>query len=385
MELVLKPQVLQWARQRASLQPGDLADKLRLPVERVAEWEQSGRITFSLAKKLAQVTRTAEGHLYLQEPPEDRLPIPDFRTVGDAPVRRPSPDLLETVYSMQRRQDWMHDFLVEEGEAALPFVASATLDSRPDEVAASMRKVLGVADGWAREEKTWTEALMHLRQRIEAAGVLITINGVVGNNVYRKLSADEFRGFALVDSHAPLVFINGTDFKGAQMFTFIHELAHIWLGQEGVSNFDALHPAPAQIELWCNAVAAEFLVPAREVREAWPAAQRMEEPYQYLAGRFKVSTIVAARRVLDLGLATRDEFMSFYRFYRDDERRKAARSATGGNFWANQNVRVGQRFGSAVVVAAREGRLLYREAYQLTGLSGSTFDRFAETLGFRVR
>jgi Zn-dependent peptidase ImmA (M78 family) len=226
---------------------------------------------------------------------------------------------------------------------------------------------------------------MHLRQRIEAAGVLITINGVVGNNVYRKLSADEFRGFALVDSHAPLVFINGTDFKGAQMFTFIHELAHIWLGQEGVSNFDALHPAPAQIELWCNAVAAEFLVPAREVREAWPAAQRMEEPYQYLAGRFKVSTIVAARRVLDLGLATRDEFMSFYRFYRDDERRKAARSATGGNFWANQNVRVGQRFGSAVVVAAREGRLLYREAYQLTGLSGSTFDRFAETLGFRVR
>ena len=226
---------------------------------------------------------------------------------------------------------------------------------------------------------------MHLRQRVEGAGILIVVNGVVGNNVHRKLKPDEFRGFVLCDAHAPLVFINGADFRAAQMFTLAHELAHVWSGQDGVSNYEALQPPRDRVERWCNAVAAEFLIPARELSQCWGSAQGAEEPYQYLAGRFKVSTVVAARRVLDLGLATREDFFDFWRSYQEDERRRRARASTGGNFWNTQNVRIGQRFGAAVVRAAREGRLLYREAYQLTGLYGRTFDRFAETLGFRLR
>jgi Zn-dependent peptidase ImmA (M78 family) len=386
MNLSLKPKVSQWARERAGLDAAALAKKVggNATAERITQWEQTGQLTFTQAKRLAHVTRTPEGFLYLPEPPDDRLPIPDFRTVGDAPVRRPSPDLLDTVQMMQRRQAWMRDFLIEEGEPPLPFVGSATLASQPEQVATDVCKTLGFAEGWAKEENTWTEALMHFRQRIEGAGVLIVVNGIVGNNVYRKLSPDEFRGFVLCDPYAPMVFINGADFKAAQMFTFAHELAHLWIGQDGVSNFEALQPPPDRVEQWCNAVAAEFLVPARELQECWAAAQQAEEPYQFLAGRFKVSSLVAARRALDLGLASREEFFDFYRSYQEDERRKQARPSAGGNFWNTQNVRVGLRFGAAVVRAAREGRLLYREAYQLTGLHGKTFNRFAETLGFRT-
>ena len=386
MNLTLKPKVLRWARERAGLDPAALAKKVggNVTAERVEQWEGTGTLTFTQAKRLAHVTHTPEGFLYLPEPPDDRLPIPDFRTVGDQPVRRPSPDLLDSVQMMQRRQAWMRDFLIEEGEPPLPFVGSATLGTPPEKVALEIRATLGFAGGWAREENTWTEALMHFRQRIEEAGVLIVVNGVVGNNVYRKLSPDEFRGFVLSDPYAPLVFINGADFKAAQMFTFAHELAHLWIGQDGVSNLDALQPPPLRVEQWCNEVAAEFLVPARELRQSWAEAQRAQEPYQFLAGLFKVSSMVAARRALDLGLASRNEFFDFYNSYVNDERRKQARTSTGGNFWNTQGVRVGLRFGAAIVRAAREGRLLYREAYQLTGLHGKTFDRFAETLGFRT-
>jgi Zn-dependent peptidase ImmA (M78 family) len=334
---------------------------------------------------LAQRTYTPFGHLFLTTPPEDNLPIPDFRTLRDAPVQRPSPDLLETVYQMQRRQAWMRDFLVEEGEPALGFIGSATMEQAPERISQDMRRVFGFAEGWAAQERTWTEALMHLRQKIEEVGVLIVFNGVVGNNNRRKLKPDEFRGFALCDSHAPLIFINGADFKAAQMFTLAHELAHLWIGKDGVSNFDPLQPLPNEVEKWCNAVAAEFLVPARELRAVWPQAQRAAEPYQYLAERFKVSVLVAARRVLDLALANRDEFFDFFRAYQEDERRRQMLKPSGGNFWATQNVRIGQRFGAAVVKSAREGKLLYREAYSLTGLSGGTFDRFAEKLGFQPR
>jgi|ERR1700752_1821739 len=144
-----------------------------------------------------------------------------------------------------------------------------------------------------------------------------------------------------------------------------------------------MQPPPIRVEQWCNQVAAEFLVPAAELSEAWEDAKQSKEPYQTLAVRFKVSTIVAARRVLDLGLISKKQFFEFYDGYQKDERRKKeAKKNKGGDFWNTQSVWVGQRFGTAVVRAAKEGRLLYHEAYQLTGLSGKTFDRFAENLGF---
>ena len=149
MNLSLKPRVLRWARERAGLERTALAKKVigKPEASRVKQWEQTGRLTFAQARKLAHATHTPEGFLYLDEPPEDRLPIPDFRTVGDEAVRRPSPDLLDTVYMMQRRQAWMRDFLIEEAEPSLGFVGSSTLESEPQQVAADIREQLGVAGG----------------------------------------------------------------------------------------------------------------------------------------------------------------------------------------------------------------------------------------------
>ena len=381
LQISLRPAVLQWARERVGLNPEELAVKIGIKPDRVSEWETSGKISFSQAEKLAHLTHTPIGFLYLPEPPDDRLPIPDFRTVGDQTLLRPSPDLLDTVQAMQRRQGWMRDELIEDGARPLEFVDSATLDSDPVEVAEAMRTALRLARNWAEAERTWTDALRHLRDQIEEAGVLVVFNGVVGNNTHRKLNPDEFRGFALVDTYAPLVFINGADYKAAQMFTMVHELAHIWAGADGVSNFQDMQPSPNRTERFCNAVAAEFLVPASDLRSAWGQIPQGEAPFDLLARRFKVSSLVAARRALDISLIDRDGFFDFYNAYREDERRRRLRDEGGGSFWNNQNVRIGRRFGAAVVRAVKEGRLLFRDAYLLTGLKGKTFDHFVEALG----
>jgi Zn-dependent peptidase ImmA (M78 family) len=105
-----------------------------------------------------------------------------------------------------------------------------------------------------------------------------------------------------------------------------------------------------------------------------------------LTRRFKVSPIVAARRAADLGLLSRREYLAFYRDYEADERRRReVKDDGGGTFWNSQNVRIGERFGAAVAQAVKEGRLLYRDAYRLTGLRGETFTKFAESLGVRLR
>src|SRR5690606_3963672 len=97
-------------------------------------------------------------------------------------------------------------------EDPLRFVGSARNRPPVEEVAQSIRASLGIDTGWANGYRSWADALRGLRRRIEAAGVVVVINGIVGNNTHRKLDVSEFRGFALVDEYAPLIFVNGADF-----------------------------------------------------------------------------------------------------------------------------------------------------------------------------
>ena len=164
-----------------------------------------------------------------------------------------------------------------------------------------------------------------------------------------------------------------------------HELAHILIGADGVSQFEALQPSDDKIEKFCNAAAAEFLVPEAELRDLWHDASRTRDPYQTIARYFKVSSLVSARRVLDLELIGQPAFFEFYSDYKDTELRETRRGESGGgNFWATQRWRIGPRFGAAVARAVREGRLPYREAYGLTGIRGETFERMPDKLGLAL-
>ena len=376
LKIKLQPHVLRWARERAGFGPVELAGKLQVKPERVLEWETSGEISVAQAGKLAQRTYTPEGYLFLDEPPEDYLPIADFRTVGDRPLGRPSPNLLDTVYTMQSRQAWMREELLSEEADPLQFVGSFDDNADVEEIADGMRYVLRLENDWASRNSSWSASLRQLRNRIEESGVLVFINGIVGNNTHRKLDPEEFRGFALVDEYAPLIFINNADFTSAQMFTLAHELAHIFVGHEGVSNFEALLPSDHAAERFCNSIAAEFLVPHTDLEDLWEAVANDNDPYQQIAREFKVSVVVAARRALDLNLIDRATYFDFYGDYLADERRRKENSPGGGDFWNNQNVRLGRRFSAAIARAVKEGRLLYRDAYALTGLNGRTFERF---------
>lgn len=376
----IRPEMLRWACERAGHELSDLAPKFpNLPA-----WERGDKQpTLKQLEDFSRATRTPLGFLFLPEPPEEALPIPDLRTVKNRPLR-PSPDLLETIHVMQRRQDWLRDERLEGDASPLEFVGNARLNDDPDAVGREMRLAINLGDGWAGAVGTWQEAVSELRRRIEGLGVMAVINGIVGNNTHRKLDVDEFRGFALIDRHAPLIFVNGADAKSAQMFTLAHELAHVWLGPEGegVSGFDGLLPGDNRIERFCDRAAAEFLVPAAEVRELWSNVRRESDAVERVARHFKVSPIVAGRRAMDLRLVDRDTFFKFYDAYTKRERQPA--QAGGGDFYNNQNTRVGEAFATSVIRAAMGGRLSFKEAYALTGLHGGAFQEYARRLGMAL-
>ncbi len=252
-KVTVKPQLIRWARERSGVGLDSMIE--RFP--KFASWESGeAQLTLRQLEDLAKKTLTPLGFFFLSEPPEDKLTIPDFRTAKDEPLRRPSPNLLETVQMMQRRQGWMREYLMDQGEKPLSFVGSASMNASLVEIASKIREVLARVSEWASQHATWTEALRALRHAAEAAGILVAI----------------------------------------------------------------------------------------------------------------------------LGLIARNYFAEFYREYLDDERRKASHRSSGGDFYATQDVRLGRRFAHAVVSAAKEGRLLYRDAYNLTGLYGQTFDRYAKNL-----
>jgi len=373
----IKVSVLRWAFNRSGL----TVDEARKKFGRIDQWlAGESQPTMRQIESLAKATLTPLGFFFLKEPPEERIPIPYFRTLSDRTSSELSVNLLETIYTMQRRQAWMREFLIEEGESQLPFVNTTKVNEQSTLIADRIRRALRLERGWAAQQSTWTEALRVLREAIDNAGVIVSVSGIVNNNTHRKLDPDEFRGFVLVDEYAPLVFVNGVDAKAAQMFTLAHELAHVFFGSSAAFDLRGMQPADDPMEQACNRVAAEFLVPERELSNLWLSLRQAPNPFQAIARQFKVSEVVAARRALDLALIDRNAFFEFYRSYEKAEHRAGKQQTEGGKYYATQKVRIGRLFGVTVVRAAKEGKLLYSDAFRLTGLYGRTFDRFATSL-----
>lgn len=370
--------LITWAYERSRLPREDLTR--RFP--KLDQWEQGEvRPTLKQLTGFANATYTPIGYFFLPEPPLEELPLPDFRTMGDQALRRPSADLLDTIYNCQQRQEWYRDHALVTQEARVAIVGGLSIEVPPAVAGAQMREALNypVRDRGA----TWSAAFKRLTENAENLGVLVMTNGVVGSNTHRRLDPQEFRGFTLIDEYAPLVFINGADTKAAQIFTLAHELAHVWLAQSGVDDLDPVwDPGNGDIERWCNQVAAEFLVPLEEFRDRYRPSQDVTSELDRLASEYKVSTLVILSRVRDAGGLTWEEYRIFYA----DERARvlallAEREATGGNFYNTQPIRTSKRFTRALIASTLEGRTLYRDAFRMLGLKKvATFQELADRL-----
>lgn len=378
LRVVVQPRLFAWARERAGIGVDDLSR--RFP--KLDRWERGEESpTLKQLESFAHATSAPLGYFFLDEPPEERVPLPDLRTMRDGPLGHPSPDLLDTIFQCQERQEWYRDFERVNRAAPLDFVGSLTADSPIERSAAQVREELGF--GIEDRPSTWTDTLRLLAERAEGLGILVMVSGIVGANTHRKLDPREFRGFALVDEYAPLAFVNGADTKAAQIFTLAHELAHVWLGESALSDTEARDVPSDAVEGWCNRMAAELLVPMRAFRDLFDTTAQLQAELERLAKAFKVSTLVVLRRARDAGYLSSDEYPAAYR--RELDRVLALlgeRGGAGGNFYNTQPVRVSKRFARAVITSTLEGQTLYRDALQMLGFKKmATFKELAERLG----
>lgn len=377
MHVDVNHELIRWACKRAGLDT--LIVARRLP--QLPSWEQgSKKPTLKQIERFAKIVHAPVGYLFLTTPPVETLPIPDFRTIGNTHIGHASPDLLETIYLCQQRQEWYRDFSISMRETQCTFVNSVALGDDVKVVADKIRNTLGFDVESRRRLSTWEDALRQFIAQADDAGVLVMVSSVVGSNNRRRLDHQEFRGFALSDDMAPLIFINGADTKSAQMFTLAHELAHIWLGKTGLSDAGPITFPSNDIEKWCNSVAAEILVPIDTLQNEYCAKEELISETGRLARYFKVSTLVILRRIYDADFITMDEFKEAYKDELD--RLFTIIKSGGGNYYLTQPARVSKRFARAIIISTLEGQTLHRDAFQLLGLKKmATFRELGDRLG----
>ncbi|MEZ5721405.1 MAG: ImmA/IrrE family metallo-endopeptidase [Paracoccaceae bacterium] len=368
-------EILSWAAKRSGHTSSSLAEKLSTANERVDAWLEGAELpTFKQAQRLASALQIPFGFLYLPEPPSEQIPTVEFRRLPGV-SNRLSRDVFDLLSDIEFKRDWYRDYRSDEGFEPLEFVGRFQVDDSASHVANDIRRELSrSSNSLFSSRKTYERFLDEFMKAAEKIGVWVMRSGVVGNNTHRTIPVEYLRGFAIADPIVPLVFLNGRDSKSAQIFTFAHELAHLWIGKSSIEFGDLSETIPEgdpQVEKKCNAIAAEVLVPSNEFAQMWSSEETLFAQVDGIAEAFSVSRVVIARRALEQGYVAEDEYREFFASEAKRWAELTTPSAGGGSYYSNIPARNGRTFTKAVAREAAVGRLMFRDAGQLLGVQPS--------------
>ena len=379
-EAFVTPEIITWARDRLKWNHEKLAKRVGVNVRTVIAWETGDkRPSQRQATKLASKLYVPLGYLWLSAPPALEVPIPDLRTVSDVAPQPPSANFIDVLYDARRKQQWYREYVQDEGMGPLPFAGKFPLKDSPrvNDVADDMRAAIGIDDARKRA-KTHLHFLNFLAEAAGGIGILVLRSGKVGHNIHRKLDVDEFRGFALIDDFAPLVFINSTDNFAARIFTLGHELAHVWIGESGISNPTTIGMFLREdndINRFCSKVATELLMPTASFMNEWKHDKNIEENITAMTRIYHVSRNAVLIRAYE------HEFLPDKTYYLQPERLRQWESQEpnrGGNFWSNFLASNSRALVHAVLTSAAEGRVSERDAATLLGVTNRKTLRSAQ-------
>ena len=380
----INPAVLRWAAARAGAEPADLASAFKKTPDQIEAWlAGSAAPTFVQAQKLANRLRVPFGYLFLADPPAEHLPLPDFRRVHGAVPREPSVDLRDVLADVLRKRDWYRDYRLNAGNGPLQFVGHSSLQSPVSEVARRIARSLDFESA-VRPQPNRDDFLKAFVSQVEELGILVMRNGVVRNSTNRPLDPEEFRGFSIADPLAPVIFVNNADSKAAQAFTLAHELAHIWIGEGGISDADPTIPGEASenIEAFCNEVAGELLLPWRRIADRWKSRTvPLENWIAAVSSEFNVSTVMVARQLWTRGGISREEFFSFYETERAKWTSANSTGNSGGNFYWNVPIRNSRLLTRIVLRSVSGSETLVRDASHLLGVKPANLPKLQDSMG----
>lgn len=306
VRVMVKPVIWEWV----SKQIADIDFNTNIH-DKVKKWSSGiSSPTFKQIEEFSRKTGIPLGYFFLNALPQEKIELLKFRTVDSEKLINPSRELKITIQDMESIQDWMRDYRQSNGDDALEWVGC--INEQNTKICTSkIRKILDIRENWFENVKDSRSAFNFIRNRLSRCGVIVMMNGVMRNNTYKPLNIAEFRAFALTDKFAPLIFINSVDSDAGKLFSLLHETVHIALGRSDLFNVSeyAEITGVSDEEVFCNAVAAEILVPKEYFKNKWYLYEEKTRIAE-LAEVFSCSRLVIARRALDLKLIDEKEYFA---------------------------------------------------------------------------
>lgn len=378
----ITPKVLKWGRESAKMSIEIAATKVHVTPEKLSEWEDGiSQPTIKQAETLAKAYRRPFALFFLPEVPRDFQPLQDFRRKAAKPLGTAS---IFIIREIQQKQAWISDVYQENKEEPLAFVGKFSNKDNPQVVANDILRTLNINPASYSTDnpiKEWID-------KAESKGIFISRTSFIHSRML--LDSDELQGFAIADEYAPFIFVNSDDWNAPQLFTIAHELAHIWIAASGISNEiepdiqdkDKLDP----IELFCNEVAANILMPLEIMRNLDKAVFDNSTEVFKVSKKMGISTYAFLVRALNLKLISLEKYrnlkqaadIDFQAFLKREEQKKALQKQKEGGpnpylMRLNKNSRL---FTQIVLDAFRGGFVEATVASTLLNTQTTKFSKF---------
>ncbi|MBQ7584721.1 MAG: ImmA/IrrE family metallo-endopeptidase [Desulfovibrionaceae bacterium] len=371
--------ILHWAMQKAKKENAS-----KSVLEMIATWISGKKTpTFDQIKDVSNKINIPFGYFFLEQPPVEKCKIVEFRTIDSIYLQDPSRNLIDTVDCMLNIQEWMADYNINNDLSEYSFVVSIEISDSILLTANRIREKLELSIDWFDQYNTAEQAYRYLRNSITNLGILVMMNDIVGNNTHRTLNVEEFRAFTLVNTYAPLIFINSRDTNNGKLFSLLHELIHIWIGVDNLYN-DTYGSSQivSKEEQFCNAVAYEILVPDSFFSEEWSKQSGDNEHLiTKLSKRFMCSRFVLLKKALDNGKINQNEFERLLRLFKSQImvlKDQKQNETSGGYFYRTLVTKLDKNFIQALYTSAQSGKIPYRDVYRMTNTNGKTFHGLVE-------
>jgi Zn-dependent peptidase ImmA (M78 family) len=377
----INPKILRWARETAGLSPSEAAAVVGIKgtrkghaVDRLIALEEGRELpTRALLARMAEKYHRPLLAFYLDAPPARGDRGQDFRSIPDRETG--SEALVDALLrDVRARQAAVSDLLLDdEDNEPLPFIGSMKIENGAEAVLASIAATLKFDLSIYRRQPSPEKAFALLRSQAEAAGIFVLLLSNLGSH-HTTIDVEAFRGFALAEPIAPFVAINDQDSVTAWSFTLLHELAHLWLGQSGVSG----RSPDIRIEQFCNDVAASFLLPADDLEtlgvSLGMARQEVVERIDRFASANHVSRSMVAYRLYRASLLTEADwralsaiFLANWRKSREAKRERD-KDKDGPNYYVVRRHRLGTALIQTVSRALDSGALTPTRAASILGV-----------------
>lgn len=376
--------VLEWAVR----QSGKTIQEVQIKFPKFDEWlKKEVSPTFNQLVTFSSFTKIPFGYLVLQDVPEETLPLLEFRTVDTEEIQNPSRELIDTIKDMEKKQNWMREYMLDENYSSNNLIGALEFSDRLNftDVADFIRESYGIPIAWHNNVNSKINSFDYLKDKISNKGVLVMQNGTALGNTHRPLDPSEFRAFALIDNYAPLIFINTKDTLSGKVFSILHELVHLTIGENSLYNkqFYNGNKFKNNLEIFCNSVAAELVVPESTFNQEW---ERFKEndvllKIEHLATFYKISTVVIARKALEKKFISRE----IYTKVSDEAKKNALNNSNkpskpGGNPVYTAQSRLDKKFIYALSNGLDKGFAVHTDIYKLTGLSRNVFNKVEQNI-----